>query len=166
MVEVKFPDLDPCLIRLAHPNSRRSDLLDEVSALVFDIGSSTSKVGYAGEDTPKSVYPSWVGIPEGEGGEPMEVDMPSDSGNGGYIGENGDPESADTNGHATARKSRRSRPVRLVGETRIYPWRENMELKNPMKEGIGPLWCSPTSPGNLSKVLIYQLLHSGRLGSI
>ncbi|KAJ3314868.1 Actin-like 6A [Boothiomyces sp. JEL0838] len=34
---------------------------DEVSALVFDFGSCTSKVGYAGEDTPRAVFPSVVG---------------------------------------------------------------------------------------------------------
>eukprot|EP00041_Stephanoeca_diplocostata_P021767 m.513680 g.513680 ORF g.513680 m.513680 type:complete len:485 (+) comp21906_c1_seq14:131-1585(+) len=34
---------------------------DEVGALVFDIGSHTTKVGYAGEDTPKAVFPTAVG---------------------------------------------------------------------------------------------------------
>ncbi|KAK9815677.1 hypothetical protein WJX72_007893 [[Myrmecia] bisecta] len=34
---------------------------DEVNAIVLDVGSSTVKGGYAGEDTPKAVYPSWVG---------------------------------------------------------------------------------------------------------
>ena len=30
-------------------------LLDEVGALVFDIGSCTSRAGYAGEDCPKVI---------------------------------------------------------------------------------------------------------------
>lgn len=34
---------------------------DEVGALVFDIGSHTTKVGYAGEDTPKAVFPTALG---------------------------------------------------------------------------------------------------------
>mmetsp|Transcript_2472 Transcript_2472/g.5132 ORF Transcript_2472/g.5132 Transcript_2472/m.5132 type:complete len:364 (-) Transcript_2472:42-1133(-) len=34
---------------------------DEVGALVVDIGSSTVKAGYAGEDCPRSVFPSFVG---------------------------------------------------------------------------------------------------------
>ncbi|KNC50847.1 actin superfamily protein [Thecamonas trahens ATCC 50062] len=34
---------------------------DEVAALVLDIGSSTTRIGFAGEDTPKSVMPSCVG---------------------------------------------------------------------------------------------------------
>ena len=33
-------------------------LADEVSAIVLDVGSYTVKAGYAGEDTPKAVYPS------------------------------------------------------------------------------------------------------------
>lgn len=35
---------------------------EEVSGLVFDIGSSLSKVGYAGEDCPRAVFPSQVGF--------------------------------------------------------------------------------------------------------
>jgi actin-related protein len=31
---------------------------DEVNGIVIDIGSSTVKAGYAGEDTPKAVFPS------------------------------------------------------------------------------------------------------------
>ncbi|XP_024441680.1 actin-related protein 4 isoform X2 [Populus trichocarpa] len=34
---------------------------DEVSAIVIDLGSHTCKVGYAGEDAPKAVFPSVVG---------------------------------------------------------------------------------------------------------
>lgn len=34
---------------------------EETTALVFDFGSSTSKVGYGGEDGPRSVFPSFVG---------------------------------------------------------------------------------------------------------
>jgi len=35
---------------------------DEVSAIVLDVGSHTCKGGYAGEDTPKAVFPSSVGV--------------------------------------------------------------------------------------------------------
>ena len=34
---------------------------DEVPALVLDIGSGRSKVGFAGEDTPRSIFTSTVG---------------------------------------------------------------------------------------------------------
>lgn len=33
---------------------------DEVSAIVIDLGSHTCKVGYAGEDAPKAVFPSVI----------------------------------------------------------------------------------------------------------
>ena len=33
-----------------------------MSAIVVDLGSSTVKAGYAGEDTPKAVFPSTVGV--------------------------------------------------------------------------------------------------------
>lgn len=32
--------------------------IDEVSAIVIDLGSHTCKAGYAGEDAPKAVFPS------------------------------------------------------------------------------------------------------------
>ncbi|KND04519.1 uncharacterized protein SPPG_00248 [Spizellomyces punctatus DAOM BR117] len=113
---------------------------DEVSALVFDIGSSTSKVGYAGEDTPKAVYPSWVGIPGDGGVEAMDVDEPAGEDSGGLIGENGDVEMTDANGETRKTVSKRRKPKRYVGETEIYCWRENMELKNPLKEGVVEDW--------------------------
>eukprot|EP00923_Selenidium_pygospionis_P000311 GHVN01000630.1.p1 GENE.GHVN01000630.1~~GHVN01000630.1.p1 ORF type:complete len:456 (+),score=39.77 GHVN01000630.1:4940-6307(+) len=36
---------------------------DDVGALVFDIGSASARVGYAGDDTPKQVWDSIVGLP-------------------------------------------------------------------------------------------------------
>jgi hypothetical protein len=35
---------------------------EEVAALVFDIGSQSAKAGYAGDDTPLVVVPSYVGV--------------------------------------------------------------------------------------------------------
>ena len=35
---------------------------DEVGAMVLDMGSTTTRCGFAGEDCPKLVYPSYVGI--------------------------------------------------------------------------------------------------------
>ncbi len=59
---------------------------DEVGALVFDPGHQSLRVGYAGEDCPKSEIPSFIGISyeddeketveeaASKEGEPMEVD--------------------------------------------------------------------------------------------
>lgn len=46
---------------------------DEVGALVFDIGTHMTRAGFAGEDTPKAVFPSDVGCTAMEGGG-MDVD--------------------------------------------------------------------------------------------
>tara|TARA_R110002050_G_scaffold139938_11_gene264524 strand:+ start:2231 stop:2911 length:681 start_codon:yes stop_codon:yes gene_type:complete len=35
---------------------------DEVSALIVDVGTHSVKAGYAGEDTPKAVFPTYIGI--------------------------------------------------------------------------------------------------------
>ena len=41
--------------------SSLSACIDEVSALVIDIGSSSVRAGYAGDDTPKAIFPSSYG---------------------------------------------------------------------------------------------------------
>lgn len=45
---------------------------DEVNALVFDVGSHTTKAGYAGDDAPKAVFPSSMGVIQG--GTSMDTD--------------------------------------------------------------------------------------------
>lgn len=53
---------------------------DEVNALVLDVGSLYVKGGYAGDDTPKAIFPSAVGVggaslsPTINGAEAMDVD--------------------------------------------------------------------------------------------
>ena len=46
---------------------------DEVGALVFDPGHYSFRVGYAGEDCPKSEIPSFVGISEDKSSSDNEV---------------------------------------------------------------------------------------------
>lgn len=43
-------------------NNRLTRFLDEISALVLDPGYSITRAGFAGEDTPKSVVPSYYGL--------------------------------------------------------------------------------------------------------
>ncbi|KAL4451640.1 hypothetical protein ABPG75_007302 [Micractinium tetrahymenae] len=47
---------------------------DEVNAVVLDLGTLQVKAGYAGEDTPKYVFPSSVGVLGSGGPNGMEVD--------------------------------------------------------------------------------------------
>lgn len=37
-------------------------IIDEVSALVLDIGTSTTRAGYAGDDTPRTVFSTSYGF--------------------------------------------------------------------------------------------------------
>ena len=37
-------------------------LVDDVSSAVIDIGSEETRAGYSGEDTPRCVLPSYVGL--------------------------------------------------------------------------------------------------------
>eukprot|EP00195_Chlamydomonas_chlamydogama_P008600 CAMPEP_0202890812 /NCGR_PEP_ID=MMETSP1392-20130828/1103_1 /ASSEMBLY_ACC=CAM_ASM_000868 /TAXON_ID=225041 /ORGANISM="Chlamydomonas chlamydogama, Strain SAG 11-48b" /LENGTH=422 /DNA_ID=CAMNT_0049574455 /DNA_START=106 /DNA_END=1370 /DNA_ORIENTATION=- len=47
---------------------------DEVNAIVVDIGTCLTKAGYAGDDIPKAIYPSQVGVVAGSDSNGMEVD--------------------------------------------------------------------------------------------
>ena len=75
-------------------------IADETGGVVIDVGHSTTKIGFAGEDTPKSVVPSHLGITlDGDDGAPryrvgqasrifrpgMELKSPIDCGFGEYI---------------------------------------------------------------------------------
>ncbi|KAJ3165810.1 Actin-like protein 6B [Irineochytrium annulatum] len=68
---------------------------DDVNAVVIDVGSSTTKAGYSGDDSPKAVFPSFVGT----------------------LGES-----------------------RFAGESKIYRWRENMDLVSPLVDGVVDNW--------------------------
>uniref|UniRef100_A0A8C7WSK7 Uncharacterized protein n=1 Tax=Oryzias sinensis TaxID=183150 RepID=A0A8C7WSK7_9TELE len=46
---------------------------DGVSALVFDIGSSIFKAGFAGNDAPQAVFPSIVGRPRNQVRSPLRT---------------------------------------------------------------------------------------------
>ncbi|KAI7897818.1 actin family [Cokeromyces recurvatus] len=70
---------------------------DEVNALVFDMGSTSTRVGFAGEDAPKATFPTSYGF---------------------------DPT---TNQY-------------YFGDTQLNIWRPNVEIKNPMQNGLINDW--------------------------
>uniref|UniRef100_A0A673JHN3 Actin-like protein 6B n=1 Tax=Sinocyclocheilus rhinocerous TaxID=307959 RepID=A0A673JHN3_9TELE len=58
----------------------------EVGALVFDIGSFSTRAGYAGEDCPKADFPTTIGVNAEEEGSPdMGAEQESNSGRSYYI---------------------------------------------------------------------------------
>jgi hypothetical protein len=100
---------------------------DEVGALVLDVGSSSTRVGWAGEDGPRSVYPSAVGFVASRDGDGDTV-MGNDAGG----------PAADGDGDAERPKPRRKRRADVaVGDTEVNFWRANMEVKTPLKDGLG-----------------------------
>lgn len=98
---------------------------------MLDFGSHTTRAGYAGEDTPRVVCPSYYGY----------TDEPSSSSNGNGTG-NG---SEETNGNgmdvdaAPAGEIVGSKGKRkyYVGEDGVGIWRPNMEVGNFTTDGIG-----------------------------
>ncbi|KAI0035577.1 actin family [Vararia minispora EC-137] len=83
---------------------------DEVSALVLDIGTSSTRAGYAGDDTPKAIIPTTYGfVRDGGPDAPMDgTDAPSTKM---YVGQHGPS-----------------------------VWRANMEIGNPMQDGMIADW--------------------------
>jgi hypothetical protein len=113
------------------PRRCRADNIDEVSALVVDFGSYTTRAGYAGEDCPRVVCPSFFGYTnepdaaEGENGE-----------NGGDIlmSEAETAPAATTNGAGPT--SKQGKRKLYVGEDGVGVWRKGMEVDNMMLDGI------------------------------
>lgn len=85
---------------------------DEVAALVVDIGSSSLRAGYAGDDTPKAVIPTTYGYRKFCADS--DVDMNEGVREGG------------SNHHAQL----------FIGQNGPGAWRENMEIGNPLTDGL------------------------------
>ncbi|KAH8549002.1 actin family [Umbelopsis sp. PMI_123] len=117
---------------------------DEVNALVLDIGSTWTRAGYAGEDTPKAIFPTSYGVIESESTDPNPQ-------NGHDQTEQADPDTEMTdartpNGDAAAKAedAASSGPKKVrkyyIGDGEVNIWRENMEIKNPLKDGLVEDW--------------------------
>lgn len=107
--------------------------IDEVSALVLDFGSHTTRAGYAGEDTPRVVCPSYYGY----------TDEPSSSSNGNGTG-NGDGDSNGNGNGMDVDSAPAAEPIGSKGKRKYYVgedgvgiWRPNMEVGNFTTDGIG-----------------------------
>lgn len=82
----------------------------DVNAVVIDVGSSSTRVGYAGQDHPQAVYSSVIGVNHGTASEnSMDVDTPS---------------KATSSGTGSI----------YVGNTDINIRRDNVELQSPFNE--------------------------------
>ncbi|KAJ6539152.1 actin-related protein Arp4p [Mycena capillaripes] len=87
---------------------------DEVSALVIDIGTSSVRAGYAGDDTPKAVIPTTYGYHKA----PPDADSAM-------------PDAADPIQAGPGKLAKM-----YMGQFGPSVWREGMEVANPLSEGL------------------------------
>lgn len=92
---------------------------DEVSAVVVDFGSHTTRAGYAGEDGPRIVTPSFYGYTDEASGS----------------GEN----DAHTDGDDPMDGEKKGKRKYYFGEDGVGVWRPGMEVGNFMVDGVGEL---------------------------
>lgn len=88
---------------------------DEVAALVVDIGTSSLRAGYAGDDTPKAVIPTAYGFHR--------------------VSRDVDVSMTDAVENGEARVNPRFSKI-YVGSSGPSMWREGMEVANPVVEGL------------------------------
>ncbi|WVO20992.1 uncharacterized protein IAS62_002294 [Cryptococcus decagattii] len=129
---------------------------DEVSALVLDFGSYTTRAGYAGEDCPRVVCPSFYGY----------TNDPSSSGSNGNLSgeivankENGEDVTMSepvSEGAEEQSKKKGSGRKYYVGEDGVSVWRPGMEVGNFMLDGV----VNDPEPAS---TLLHHVLHD-RLG--
>ena len=94
---------------------------DEVSALVLDIGTSSVRAGYAGDDSPKAIIPTQYGF------------LPQDNTQDVEMGEN-------TN---TSDKPQGARS--FIGEAGPSLYRPGMQIGNPINDSLSE--CAPVLHG-------------------
>ncbi|XP_046859530.1 actin-like protein 6A [Xenia sp. Carnegie-2017] len=91
---------------------------DEVGALVFDVGSTSFRAGFAGEDAPKADVPTFIGVIEDC--SKTEIQMETD-------------EMGEKSGPLTAKKY-------FIGTNSLHVPRENMEVVSPLKDATIEDW--------------------------
>ena len=93
--------------------------LDEVSALVIDIGSSSLRAGYAGDDAPKAVIPTSFGFIEEQTTSNGDVQM---------------SEAAAPEGEQPPAPKPKAKLY--IGQNGPSLWRSGMQVGNPMHDGL------------------------------
>ncbi|EFA84276.1 actin-like protein 6A [Heterostelium album PN500] len=94
---------------------------DDVSAVVLDVGTSYSKGGYAGEDSPKAIFPTDVGVTY-------------TSGKDGMVGSREQGIGEDQDMDQDVKKTY------YIGTNSITYKRPHMEIQNPLQDGLIKDW--------------------------
>ena len=94
---------------------------DEVAALVIDIGSSSLRAGYAGDDAPKAIIPTSFGFIQ-------------------ESSSNGDAMMADAGAPEGEQPPAPQPKAKLyIGQNGPSLWRSGMQVDNPMHDGLSKL---------------------------
>ena len=95
--------------------------VDDVSSAVIDIGHEETRAGYSGEDCPRSMIPSCLGVLEGAKGAHSKPKVATAG--------NADVDMAEESKQASAAAKATDTSVRYIsGKTEIGRMRENMKI--------------------------------------
>ncbi|KAK4510650.1 uncharacterized protein ATC70_005082 [Mucor velutinosus] len=108
---------------------------DEVNALVFDMGSTMTRAGYAGEDTPRVMFPTsfgYVDVEEQVAEAPTEQTNAEDT----VMTEASEQPPAPAPQQTGIKTTRKY----YIGDNKINTFRSNMEIKSPLSNGLVEDW--------------------------
>ncbi len=105
---------------------------DDVAAVVVDVGSTMVKAGFAGEDTPKATFPTWVGV--------VERNVAEDA-------SDGKSKVRTQSGDAAAVAAEASRAY-YVGANSFAKYRDGLEIRSPTHNGVSTCVDERTSRGS------------------
>ncbi|KAG0240178.1 Actin-like 6A [Actinomortierella wolfii] len=132
---------------------------DEVAALVLSVGHTWTQAGYAGEDTPKAIFPTSVGWVESRDQNNDDEDTTMTDANDNNINNkedgaeggqavgaapvtaaNGEASAAGASSTQSGAKKKKKSGKYYVGDNEICCWKPDMEIKSPMKDGLIEDW--------------------------
>ena len=111
---------------------------DEVSAIVVDVGFTNTKAGFAGEDNPKAVFPTHIGVcaPSKDGAVGQRA-----SAGGDKMDVEGAPAAAPAAAAAPPAASGTDGSASYaIGTNSLCYRRDGMEIDHPMEDGIVKKW--------------------------
>ncbi|KAI8988598.1 actin family [Mycotypha africana] len=116
---------------------------DEVNALVLDVGSTTVRAGYAGEDVPRVTIPTRFGyvdtdsLPDHQAGKAVDSDIVMENIEDEQMSE--DRQQQEGQQSPCIRPATKKRQY-YIGDNKINRFKGNMEIKSPLKDGIVEDW--------------------------
>jgi actin-related protein len=116
---------------------------DDVAAVVVDVGSTMVKAGFAGEDTPKATFPTWVGV--------VERNVAGEASDG--------KAKAHTQSGDAAAASR----AYYVGANSFAKYRDGLEIRAPTHNGVSTCCARARDLSNKRRAVAHCLVRSSRL---